>query len=665
MDNSLGLNDRQYDAVHTIQGPLLIIAGAGSGKTRVITFRIAHMLESHIPQNAILALTFTNKAAREMEQRVKELTGKKLSNLTVSTFHAFGVQILREHGESLGFRPNFSIYDSNDSLSLLKECARELNQAWEPQELMDILNEFSAVKTRRRTLTGEFALQKKLYDEYQEHLKLYNAVDFDDLIMKPIELFESHPDVLEQYQKRYKYIMVDEFQDTSISQYEMVRWIAKTNRNICVVGDDDQSIYSWRGANYENLLLFEKDFNELKEIKLEQNYRSTGTILAAANAVIANNTNRKVKELWTGSDGGRAIELSFPEDETQEGFFVARTIKTLMVKENLKYEDVGILVRTNNLTKNIELALMAENVPYKVSGGSSFFQRKEVKDIVAYLRLVTNPQDDVNFLRIINTPRRGIGRTSLEQIVRLSQLKKCSLYEAVSDLVLTEQNPLPLQTLAELQEFVELIRDYKIRFSKPKIKIAPQVRELVETLDYWGYLLIDNPKSDKAARWKYQNVESLIQFMDEWENDADNSNPTLLGFLNRIALVTRDKKDSTDDRGAVNLMTVHAAKGLEFNVVFLVGVEENIMPHAKSLEEGPEVLEEERRLFYVAITRARKKLYMTACKTRRTMKDTFHPALSPFVDEIPQELLTHSIMDEELDENSADDIFESLKMNFT
>ncbi len=657
----MGLNPEQDDAVHTVEGPLLIIAGAGSGKTRVITFRIAHMLEQHIPQSQILALTFTNKAAREMEERAKILTGRKLTNLTVSTFHAFGVQVLRENGEALGYRTNFTIYDTDDCMTLLKECARELGQEWETAELQEAMVAISAVKSQRRGWTDEPGEYRKLYREYAEHLVLYNAVDFDDLITKPLELFETHPEILAQYRERYRYLMVDEFQDTSLTQFRLVKFLAEEHRNVCVVGDDDQSIYSWRGANYENLLLFEQTFPERKEIKLEQNYRSTGAILAAANALILNNTNRKEKALWTKADEGNVIELVHPEDETREASFIAETIKTLIFRENRKYDDFGILVRTNSLTKNIEMTLLAQNIPYKMSGGTSFFQRKEVKDVIAYLRVLTNPRDDVNFLRVLNTPRRGAGKGLMEVLNRVAQLKSIPLYEALKDILLSEQAPITDQARADLSGFIELIEDYRSRARRPKVKFAPHLKELLEDIEYWEYLLADNPNSDKVAKWKYQNVESLVKFLDDWENDPEAPRTDLLGFLNRITLITRDDLNDKEDKGSVSLMTIHASKGLEFNVVFLMGVEDKILPHERSVEEGPHMIEEERRLFYVAITRAREKLFMTVCTTRRTMKETSYPVPSPFLEEIPALLLKVSDGAQQ-DEATTDDL-ENLMAN--
>jgi DNA helicase-2/ATP-dependent DNA helicase PcrA len=661
MAHDPGLNPEQDEAVHTIEGPLLIIAGAGSGKTRVITYRIAHMLDSHIPQNAILALTFTNKAAREMEERAKSLTGRKLTNLTVSTFHSFGVQILRESGEALGFRPNFTIYDTDDAMTLLKECARELGQDWEPAELQAAAQQISNVKSRRKPWTDEPLAVKQLAKEYAEHLILYNAVDFDDLIVKPIEIFESRPDILAEYRERYRYIMVDEFQDTSLTQFEFVRHLAQEHRNLCVVGDDDQSIYSWRGANYENILLFEQTFPERKEIKLEQNYRSTGAILAAANALIVNNTNRKEKALWTQASEGNVIELVRPEDEVKEAQFIAETIKTLMFRENRTYDDYGILVRTNSLTKNIEMTLLAQNIPYKMSGGTSFFQRKEVKDVIAYLRVLLNPSDDVNFLRVLNTPRRGAGKQLMELLNRVARLKSIPLFDALKDILLSEQAEVGNQARADLSEFLELVDKYRPKARNPKVKFAAHLKELLDDIGYWEFLLADNPNSDKVAKWKWQNVESLVKFLDDWENDPEAPRTDLMSFLNRITLITRDDLNDREDKGSVSLMTIHASKGLEFNVVFLMGVEDKVLPHERSIEDGPHMVEEERRLFYVAITRARQKLFMTACVTRRTLKETFHPEPSPFLEEIPTALM--KVSDGEPAEPATLEDLESLMAN--
>ncbi len=643
------LNPEQRKAVDTIEGPLLIVAGAGSGKTGVVTTRIAQMLSQGIPQASILALTFTNKAAREMEERIKSLTGLKLSNLTVSTFHAFGVKILRDRSAEMGFRPNFSIYDSSDKLACLRESSRELKLNHEPSELNALAALFSDVKTHRAKWDEVTSIHKPLYDEYHELMMLHNAVDFDDLIVKPLELFETNSEVLEEYRNRYRYLMVDEFQDTSSIQYRIVRHLAIQHRNLCCVGDDDQSIYSWRGADYTNLLNFEKDFSERIEIKLERNYRSTGTILKAANAVIANNTDRKVKELWT-HDGHDEMTIRFalPEDDQEEAEFIADTIGSLRTTEGLAYDQVGILVRTNALTRSLEDALLASNIPYSISGGTSFFQRQEVKDMIGYLRVIDNPDDDVNLLRIINTPRRGVGKTTLEVIVNLSRERKYSLYSAISDVVFSGEGNVGDKIRGGLAEFLDLIENFRDAFETTegeKSALAATFNDLVEEVNYWGHLVQEFRHNEKIAKWRYENIQSFATFLERWEKNPDNLEPTLTRWLNRITLNARDELDD-DEVGKVNLMTIHASKGLEFDVVFLAGVEEGIIPHQKSIEENPKSLEEERRLFYVAITRARRKLYISSCRTRKIRLETIACVPSPFLEEIPEELMDNAVSQE-------------------
>ena len=617
------LNPQQCLTARETEGAFLVIAGAGSGKTRTITYRIANMLDKGIPQSAILALTFTNKAAREMGDRVKDLVGRKLPMLTISTFHAFGVKVLRESISHMGFKENFSIYDQADKMALIKETARSLKIDPAGLNLYDLANLFSDIKTGRARWDADTGIYSPIYDEYNVLLKLYNAVDFDDLIVLPIKLFKEKPEVLEKYRKRYRYIMVDEFQDTSRIQYDLVYLLAKESRNICVVGDDDQSIYSWRGANYENIVQFEKDFPEVKEIKLEQNYRSTGTILDAANSIIAHNTKRKKKNLWSKSGEGNPIELSYPDNEIKEAQFIADTISLLRMQDDLPYDSFGILVRTNSLTTAIEDALLMEGIPYAVSGGQSFFQRKEIKDIIAYLRVITNPDDDISLLRIINTPRRGIGKKALEQITELGKKEKCSVFAA-------------MQKLDKYEDFVNMITAYKGKFLSGK-NLAATLTALVEELHYWNYLVMEYQKNEKEAKWKYKNILTFISLLDRWEQENDEEE-SIYSYLNKITLITRDD-DQDAEGGKVGLMTIHAAKGLEFKVVFLAGCEDAVIPHARALEENPANIEEERRLFYVAVTRAMDKLYITSCKMRHHLRDTVTCLPSRFLEEIPAELI--------------------------
>jgi len=650
------LNPEQLRAVTTITGPILIIAGAGSGKTRVITYRIAHMLDEGIPQSAILALTFTNKAAREMEERVKSLTGKKLQNLTVSTFHAFGVRILRQDIDKLGWRENFSIYDETDKASLIKESARELQFTSDALDLYKIANLFSNIKTGRKNWETANDMYRALYESYEQGLKLYNAVDFDDLIMLPIRLFHEHPDVLAKYRSRYTYIMVDEFQDTSRQQYELMRLLA--DKNIAVVGDDDQSIYSWRGADYQNIVQFEKDFSGVKEIRLEQNYRSTETILSAANGVISHNTNRKDKKLWSGNGSGKPIELFMPENESAEADFIAESIQGIAMEDRRTYDDFGILMRANSQSRAIEEALLQANIPYTMSGGTSFFERLEIKDIVSYLRVAANQSDDINLLRIINTPRRGIGRTTISAINETAKQNASTLWDAIRYLQKDPAGALSDSAKKSLGEFIDTIEGARAKLFGGR-GLANKVRELIDDVQYRDYIIGEFQKNEKAVRFKLQNIETLLMSIETWENNPDNFDPSLFNYLNRITLLSRDDIEDDGGKGKVNLMTIHASKGLEFPVVFIAGAEEGLMPHARSVEETDGDVEEERRLFYVAITRARDKLLITSCQKRRRMQATVECTPSRFLEEIPENLVEyHEVKKTEpVSEDKAHDYF--------
>ena len=655
------LNPEQYKAVTTINGAILIIAGAGSGKTRVITFRIAHMLDSGIPQSQILALTFTNKAANEMEDRVKDLTQRKLQNLTVSTFHAFGVRILRQDIDKLGYRENFSIYDETDRTSLIKECGRELNFSPDAMDIYKISQLFSNIKTGRKNWGTENDMYRQLYESYQEGLKLFNAVDFDDLIVLPIKLFREHPEVLQRYRDRYKYIMVDEFQDTSHQQYELMHLLA--DQNVAVVGDDDQSIYSWRGADYQNIINFEKDF-PVTEIRLEQNYRSSNTILEAANGVISHNTNRKDKKLWSGNGAGKPIEIFMPENETAEADFIAEGILGIAMEEKRKYDDFGVLIRANTQSRYIEEAFLQNNIPYTMSGGTSFFERKEIKDVISYLRVIANHDDDINLLRIINVPRRGIGRAAIQVINDEAQNLESTLWTAMQSLIKAEASPASDTLKEDLETFVQIIENHRQKLLSGR-GLAKKVRELLEEIDYKSYLVSENSKSEKAVRFKLKNIELLLEMMERWEIDPDNPNPSLFNYLNRITLMSRDNGDDESDKGKVNLMTIHASKGLEFPVVFIAGVEEGLIPHQRSVDENGGDVEEERRLFYVAITRARDKLLISSCMKRRKMQSIIECTPSRFLDEIPANLVEYHEPQQELTVEKTQDILSGMLKMFT
>lgn len=654
-----GLNPEQLEAVTTIDGPVLIIAGAGSGKTKMITHRIAAMLGQGIPPSSILALTFTNKAAQEMTERIRSLTGKRLERLTTSTFHAFGMAILKRHIKALGYRPDFTVYDQQDVIGLIKNAALEIRMDIHELDLYTVTTLFSGIKTGRTAWTTETAGLKKLFDEYIYLLRLFNAVDFDDLIMMPIRLFEEWPDILEEYRDRFTYIMVDEFQDTSLAQYEFVSSLAKEHRNLCVVGDDDQSIYSWRGANYENIMRFEADFPERREIKLERNYRSTGTILQAANSLIANNSVRKKKTLWTGEEAGNRIMISYPENGQDEASWIANKIREIKIMERGSYDDFGVLVRTNSLLAAIEQEFMAERIPYSISGGHSFFQRKEIKDIIAYMRVLVNHDDEVNLLRIINTPRRGIGKVTIERIRDIAEESRTPLFTSLKRVTEEEESHLRSVARDHVQEFLDLILEFSSRIRK-RGRIAHAVSELVQETHYRAYLVGEHPDNEQTALWKQKNVDIFISMIDTWERDPDNADASVFDFLSRISL--SGKHEPERNQGTVSLMTIHASKGLEFQNVFLAGVEDHIIPHARSIEESESNIEEERRLFYVALTRARRRLYITSCRQRKILQDSIVTTPSRFLKEIPSELIS----DREDTEGGADmvttdDLFAALR----
>jgi len=689
IDYESKLNPEQYEAVTSVEGPLLIVAGAGSGKTTVITYRMAYMLDQGIPQHSILALTFTNKAAREMADRVRLITGKKLRDLTVSTFHAFGVKILRKEIAVLGYKENFSIYDEADKNQLIKDCAREQGFRMEAFDAYKVGALFSRIRSEQSPWSKADDAYRGLYDEYRRSLRIFNAVDFDDLIVLPIELFELEPEIAARYRGVYRYVMIDEYQDTSLMQYRLMRLMS--SRNLCIVGDDDQSIYSWRGANFENFALFERDFPGFTQVKLERNYRSTATILDAANAIIANNANRKEKALWSPEGkAGTPIELYAPEDEGKEAEFIARTIKEIKLKERTPWGEFGVLIRTNNLTRRIEEAFLAEQVPYRISGGTSFYGRKEIKDLISYLRVVANPDDDVNLLRVINTPRRGIGKTTLEKLTAIARSRDISLHSAMElvrsgaalgaeggpDLMAARPDlfgdsstsglsfgGLSEKAVADVSAFLDLIDEYRDELLGKK-KISAKVRQLIDAIDYWGYLVEENKQSDKAAKWKFHNLEILIKSIEDWETNPDNLSPGIYEWLNRVALITRDDLED-EEGGEVNLMTIHAAKGLEFDVVFIAGCEDGVIPHARSLEEGEGNIEEERRLFYVAVTRARRRLLVSACLRRRKQNQTIDCVPSPFLQEIPPELIRACELQDEFAEGEGEEYFGKLNEMFS
>jgi DNA helicase-2/ATP-dependent DNA helicase PcrA len=629
------LDPEQFRAVDATEGPLLIIAGAGSGKTRVITYRIAKLLSLGIPQESILALTFTNKAAKEMAARARELAGLPLKNLLISTFHSFGAWFLRKEIHRLGWKENFTIYDEQDKIQAVKECARELGLGMDSFDPKAAAQEISTRKSTGASPNLE-TLSQELFQEYRKALRVYNAVDFDDLIALPLEILKRFPPSAAALSSRFRYVMIDEFQDTSLQQYELVKAFA--GENICAVGDDDQSIYSWRGANFGNIERFEKDHPGVLEIKLERNYRSTSLILDAANTLIAHNQKRKLKNLWSPlGRKGVPIVLESAQDDLEEAEAIVARLRRLRISDSLGWDDFGILVRTNSQARVVEETLMEAGVPYRTAGGPSFYQRKEVRDMLAYLRLIANPDDDMSLLRIVNVPRRGVGKAGLERITSFSRALNLSIRTALE---LARRNGDVLsqhRTVRDAMDFLDFIASQREIILSRKKPLSSCLKDLVTHIGYWHYLVEEFRNEEKKAGWKYRNIELLIASIERWEKDPDTLDAGLFAYLARVALVTRD--DPEDEEGKVSLLTIHAAKGLEFDVVFIPGCEEGIIPHARSMEEGGGDVEEERRLFYVALTRAKKKLFLSHCLNRRQRMQATETLLSSFIAELPGHLV--------------------------
>lgn len=649
------LNPEQCRAASLLHGPLLVIAGAGSGKTRMLTYRIAHMLECGIKEESILALTFTNKAAAEMGERIRSLTGLKLKKLTTTTFHSFGMGVLKQYIQYLGFKNNFTIYDTNDRTALIKEVIQNLDYVVESFDLYELSALFSDIKTKRKVF-GPNASDKirGLYLEYEKHLKAYNAVDFDDLIMKPLDLFEKKPEVLEALRSRFTHILVDEFQDTSLSQYRMVELLASKSRNLCVVGDDDQSIYSWRGANYENLVMFERDFPERLEIKLERNYRSSGTILEAANSLIVNNQMRKEKKLWTDSGKGSSIRLIHPAHDEEEASVIADEILLKHKKNDLPFSDFGVLVRTNSLLATLETKFVERGIPTQVTGGQSFFDRKEIRDILSYLKVMANQDDDVNLLRVINTPRRGIGRTTLEKMRKVADDHKCSLYSALALMAVATDGQIKEGMQKALKRFYDMIESYHHDLFQAGSKRSFVLRNLVQEIGYKAYLEGEHPEHEAIVAFKMKGIDFLCDRLSKWERNPENARASIFDFLNRVSLAGKEDPDE-ENAGKIALMTIHASKGLEFDTVYLAGVEDQYIPHARAIEENPASIDEERRLFYVAITRARRELVISSCEKRRDVASL----PSRFLEEIPKSLFDEEDPTKQL---SSDEVVDKLRL---
>lgn len=618
------LNEQQKKAVLKTEGPLLVIAGAGSGKTKVLTTRIAHIIEENLAKpREILAITFTNKAAKEMKTRVIKLLGDKSSSIQISTFHSFGLLIIKENFRLLNYNSNFTILDSQDSLTIIKKIMGELNYDVKVYNPKMIKNKISSCKNELVTpleysnfaSTEPEKIVQKVYEKYEEKLKMSNSLDFDDLLMKPIVLFNKHKEVLEEYQNRYKYILIDEYQDTNEAQYTLTKMLAKQHRNLCVVGDESQSIYSFRGSNYRNILNFEKDYPDAEVILLEKNYRSTKTILDAANDIIKNNTQRKEKNLWTDNEEGFKIILNKLYSEKDEARYVISEIKQL-IESGVPREEIAVLYRTNAQSRNFEEAILKENIPYKVVGSFYFYQRKEIKDLISYLKFIHNDRDDISFLRIINTPKRGIGDKAISNIIERANEKNTCLYDC-------------LETPKEI-EFKNIIETIK------KEKDSLSLTELVDfILVKSGIKKELESEGSMESEIRIENLEEFKSITKEFEEK--NGIISLDEFLEQIALVA-DTSEYQNRNDVVTFMTIHSAKGLEFSYVFLVGMEEGIFPHANSSMSNDD-LEEERRLCYVAVTRAKTKLWLLCTKKRMIFGQESFSSPSRFIDEIGKEKL--------------------------
>lgn len=639
-----GMNDRQVEAVQTTEGPLLIMAGAGSGKTRVLTHRIAYLIDEKLvnPWN-ILAITFTNKAAREMKERAYDLN-PATQDCLIATFHSMCVRILRRDADHIGYNRNFTIVDPGEQRTLMKRILKQLNldpKKWNERSILgtisnaknDLIDDVAYAAQARDMYTQ---IVSQCYTAYQKELRQSESVDFDDLIMLTLRLFDQNPDVLTYYQQKFQYIHVDEYQDTNHAQYQLVKLLASRFKNICVVGDADQSIYGWRGADMQNILDFEKDYPQAKVVLLEENYRSTKTILQAANEVIQNNKNRRPKNLWTQNADGEQIVYYRADDEQDEAVFVARTIDELSRSQNFLHKDFAVLYRTNAQSRTIEEALLKSNIPYTMVGGTKFYSRKEIRDIIAYLNLIANLSDNISFERIINEPKRGIGPGTVEKIRDFANMQDMSMLDASANIMLSGIKGKAAQSI---WDFANVILDLREQLDQLRIT------ELVEAiLEKTGYVDILNAQATLESKARVENIEEFLSVTKNFDDTSDGPEEEtgldkLSRFLNDLALIA-DTDSGSQETSEVTLMTLHAAKGLEFPVVFLIGMEENVFPLSRAAEDQDE-LEEERRLAYVGITRAEKILYLTNANSRLLFGRTNYNRPTRFINEISSDLLEY------------------------
>ncbi len=661
------LNDEQKKGVFTTEGAVLILAGAGSGKTRVLTHRVAYLIgEVGVNPYNIMAITFTNKAAEEMRERIDDMVGYGSESIWVSTFHSTCVRILRRYIDRLGYDTNFTIYDADDQKTVMKDVCKRLEIDTKMHKEKTFLNAISSAKDElidpiefETRAAGDYTkrLQARVYHEYQSVLRKNNALDFDDLIYKTVELFKLDKDVLNSYQERFKYIMVDEYQDTNTAQFELIRLLASKYKNLCVVGDDDQSIYKFRGANIHNILNFEKYFSDATVIKLEQNYRSTQNILDAANSVIANNVGRKEKALWTNNGTGEKIRFEQLESGYEEADFVVRDIASKIRKGEYTYKDCAILYRTNAQSRLFEERFVGANIPYKIVGGVNFYSRKEVKDILAYLKTIDNGRDDVAVKRIINVPKRGIGATSINKVSEYAYHQDISFYSALQ---MASDIPSMGKAAEKIRPFVEFIQSMRMNLDNG----CSLTQLILDVLEQTGYVAELEAEGTEEAQARIENVDELITKISSYEEGEEH--PTLSGFLEEVALVADiDSLDESSDY--VVLMTLHSAKGLEFPNVYLAGMEDGLFPSYMSITSDFETneLEEERRLAYVGITRAKEHLTITAARSRVLRGQTQFNRVSRFVKEIPEFLLSGTIYEPKpMDEPIKDSAYQKAKKVF-
>lgn len=636
-----GMNPKQKEAVLATEGPLLIMAGAGSGKTRVLTHRMAYLLQEKFvnPWN-ILAITFTNKAAKEMKERVTRLVGTAGNDMWVSTFHSMCVRILRREAEQIGYSRNFTICDQSETETLMKRIVKDKNLDAKKFEPRAILGKISNAKNELITpkeyagMTGNYFdnIVAECYEAYQRHLKNAQSMDFDDLIMLAVKLFEDHPDTLAYYQNKFHYIHVDEYQDTNFAQYKLVQLLAEKFKNICVVGDADQSIYGWRGADMANIMNFEKDYTDAKVVLLEQNYRSTKTILKAANGVIEKNRNRKDKKLWTDNVEGEKITYYRAQSEHDEARFIVGTMQKIVQEDGRKYGDFAILYRTNAQSRVIEDTLVKSNIRYKMVGGHKFYDRKEIKDVMAYLRLISNPADDLSFNRIINVPKRGIGGVSLQKLYDFADVYDYSYLDAAKNVSLS---PLTGKASTETGKFAKMLAD--LQQMAEFLSVTEIVEQLLEKTGYVESLKQENTLESET---RIDNINEFLSVTQEFEKLTDGES-NLTDFLTDLALVSDLDQVEEEPQAEVTLMTLHAAKGLEFPVVFVIGMEEGIFPSFRSLMEEAD-MEEERRLAYVGITRAEQKLFITNAYSRLLYGRTQNNPPSRFLEEMDSDVLEYA-----------------------